>query len=196
VRDELEDLFGRGVRLTGPRRSLHGKVGAAERGREPDLRVPGESRLAGLSRIDDAEQVLQPELPAALGVVPGPLDIEEQVPAGRFRQRQQTTVGNQGAVAVAFGIQDLVPDHPVVLAGDLQPGLPLGAAVDVRAHPVHLRQLSQPGEPAPGRDPGALQRPPLPVVIPATSDRSSSFLLRSAHGSRHRQIAQCSTGSG
>jgi hypothetical protein len=37
----------------------------------PDLRVPGESRLVRLSRIDDAEQVLQPELPAVLRVVPG-----------------------------------------------------------------------------------------------------------------------------
>ena len=36
VRDELEDLFGRGVRLAGSRRSLDRQVGAAERGREPD----------------------------------------------------------------------------------------------------------------------------------------------------------------
>ena len=35
-----------------------------------------------------------------------------------------------------------------------------------------------------------------PVVIPATSDRSSSVRLRSRHMSRHRQMAQCSTGSG
>jgi hypothetical protein len=46
----------------------------------PDLRVPGESRLVGLGRVDDAEQVLQPELPAVLGVIPCSLDIEEQVP--------------------------------------------------------------------------------------------------------------------
>ena len=32
--------------------------------------------------------------------------------------------------------------------------------------------------------------------IPATSDRSSSVRLRSRHISRHRQMAQCSTGSG
>src|SRR5260370_835619 len=44
LRDELEDLFGRGVRLPGPRRSLHGQIGAAERHREPDRR--GAGRLA------------------------------------------------------------------------------------------------------------------------------------------------------
>jgi hypothetical protein len=128
----------------------------------PDLRVPGESRLVTISRVDHAEQVLQPELPPVLGVVPGPLDIEEQVAVGRFRQRQQPPVGDQGTGAVLFGIQDLVLDASVVLAGHLQPGLPLGALEGVRAHPVQPRQLGQPGEPAPGRDPGALQRPPLP----------------------------------
>ena len=55
----------------------------------PDLRVPGESRLAGLGHVHDAEQVLQPELPAVLGVIPRSLDIEEQVPVRRFRQPQQ-----------------------------------------------------------------------------------------------------------
>ena len=34
-RDELEDLLGRGVRLPGPRRSLHRQVRTTERGREP-----------------------------------------------------------------------------------------------------------------------------------------------------------------
>src|SRR5208282_5203278 len=38
----------------------------------PDLRVPGESRLVGFGRVDDPQQILQPELPAVLGVVPGP----------------------------------------------------------------------------------------------------------------------------
>jgi hypothetical protein len=76
----------------------------------PGLRVLTPPRLAGLGRVDDAEQALQPELPAALGVVPGPLDVGEQVPVGRFRQREQPPVGHQAGVAVAFGIQDLVPD--------------------------------------------------------------------------------------
>ena len=51
---------------------------------------------------------------------------------------------------------------PVVLAGHLQPGLLPGAPQDVRAHPVQPWQVGPPGEPAPSRDPGALQRPPLP----------------------------------
>ena len=93
------------------------------------------------------------------------------------------------------GIQELVPDGPVV-AGNLQPGLPAGALQDVRAHPVQPPQLDQPGEPKPSRDPGPLSAPVAALsVIPATSDRSSLF-LRSRHISRHRQIAQCSTGSG
>ena len=94
----------------------------------PDLRVPGESRLVDLGRVDDAEQVLQPELPAVLGVVAGALDVEEQVPVGWFGQREQPAVGDQGAVGVAFGIQELVPDDPVVLAGHLEPGLSAGRA--------------------------------------------------------------------
>ena len=106
----------------------------------PDLRVPGESRLVQLGRVNHAEQVLQPELPAVLRVVAGTLDVEEQVPVGWFGQCQQPAVGDLGAVGVAFGIQELVPDDPVVLAGHLQPGLPLGAPQDVRAHPVQPRQ--------------------------------------------------------
>jgi hypothetical protein len=48
-----------------------------------------------------------------------------------------------------------------------QLGLQLGTFQGISAHPVQPRQVNQPGEPAPGRGPGALQRPPLPVVIPA-----------------------------
>ena len=36
MRDQLEDLLGRGVRLPGPRRSLHRQVRTPERDREPD----------------------------------------------------------------------------------------------------------------------------------------------------------------
>ncbi len=43
------------------------------------------SRLVDLGRVDDPEQVLQPALSAVLAAVTGPLDIEEQVPRGRFR---------------------------------------------------------------------------------------------------------------
>jgi len=42
-------------------------------------------------------------------VVPGTLDIEEQVAVGRFGQREQPPVGDQAAAAVPFGLQDLVP---------------------------------------------------------------------------------------
>jgi len=69
-------------------------------GRGSSWPVPGLPRLVGLGRVDDANKVLQPELPAVLGVVPGPLDIGEQVPVGRFRQREQPPVGDQAAVAV------------------------------------------------------------------------------------------------
>jgi len=79
------------------------------RSKAPDLRVPGESRLVDLGRVDDAEQVLQPELPAVLGVVAGALDVEEQVPIGWFGQREQPAVRDQRAAGVAFGIQELVP---------------------------------------------------------------------------------------
>ncbi len=132
----------------------------------PDLRVPRAARLVLLGRVHHPEQVLQPELAAVLRVVAGALDVEEQVPVGRFGQREQPPVGDQGAVAVAFGIQELVPGDPVVLAGCLQPGLPLGAPQGVRAHPVQPWQPGQPGEPAPSRDPGLLQRTPLPPGHP------------------------------
>ena len=47
----------------------------------PDLRVRGESRLVGLGRVDHAEQVLQPELPAVLGVVPDSLESKNRSPS-------------------------------------------------------------------------------------------------------------------
>ena len=126
----------------------------------PDLRVPGPARLIHLSRVDDAEQVLQPELPAVLRVVPCALDVEEQVPGGRFRQGRQPAIGHQGTLGVAVGLQDLVPDAPVV-AGHLQPGLPVSALQGSRAHPAQDGENSQARELAPGRDPGVLQLPPL-----------------------------------
>jgi hypothetical protein len=44
--------------------------------------------------------------------------------------------------------------------------------------------------------PAAFSARRCPVVIPATSDRSSSSRRLLLHSSLHRQIAQCSTGSG
>src|SRR5260370_18570271 len=58
---------------------------------------------SGSSRVDDAEQVLQPELPAVLGVIPGALDVEEQVPVGRFRQREQPRLATRPPSAPRSG---------------------------------------------------------------------------------------------
>ena len=161
----------------------------------PDLGVPGRSRLVGLGRVHHAEQVLQPELPAVLGVVPGALDIEEQVPAVRFRQREQPAVGHQLAVGVPFGCQELVPDDPVV-AGHLQPGLLLGAFQGTGLTRSSRGRPASPANPRRVEVPASFSARRCPAGIPATSDRSSSARLRSRHMSRHRQMAQCSTGSG
>ena len=127
----------------------------------PEGRIKRLSRRVQVGRVHHPEQVLQPELPAVLGVVPGAFDVEEQVAEDRLRQGQQPAVGDQRAVTVPFRRKDLVPDNPVVLAGHLQPRLPLRPPQRLRAHPVQPRQLREPGEPPPGTDPGPLQRPPL-----------------------------------
>jgi hypothetical protein len=53
------------------------------------------------------------------------------------------------------------------------PGIP-GRSRESRLTPFRRGSSGQAREPAPGGDPGRLQRPPLPRRIPATRDKSSS----------------------
>ena len=132
----------------------------------PDLGVPGPAAGVGVGGVDDAEQVLQPELLAVLGVIPGSFDVEEQITGGGFRQRQQATVDQEGPRRVPFGIQDLVPDAALVLAGHLQAGLPPGTFQGWPARCVTAGKDVQGCQRAPGRHPGRLQRPPLVLGDP------------------------------
>ena len=130
--------------------------------KRPDLAVPRHSRRVHVGRVDDAEQVLQPELPAVLRVVAGALDVEEQVPGDRLRQGEQPPVRHELTGRVALRRKQLVLDGPRVLARHLQPGLLLGASQGPPAHAAKLRQLVKRREPAPRRDPRGLQPAPLP----------------------------------
>ena len=71
----------------------------------PERCVPGAARRIQVGRVHHAEQVLQPELPAVLGVVAGALDVEEQVAGDRFGQREQPAVRDQRAASVPVGLQ-------------------------------------------------------------------------------------------
>ncbi len=127
----------------------------------PDLRVPGPAAGVGVGRVHDAEQVLQPELLAVLGVIPRPFNIEEQITNLCNGQRQEPPVAQELSRQVPFRFQNLVPDAALILAGHLQAGLQLGPGQGLLARSVTGGQDGQGRQAAPGRDPGGLQRPPL-----------------------------------
>ncbi len=133
----------------------------------PDLRVPGRAACVGVGRVDDAEQVLQPELPAVLGVVPRPLDVEEQVAVRRFGQRQQPPVRHQGArPASRSGSSSSYRIRPSSSLATCSRACSWAPARESLARPGTAGQHGQAGEPAPGRDPAGLQRPPLALGDP------------------------------
>ena len=65
-------------------------------------------------------------------------------PAAGSGRARRPAVGDQVTLGIAVGIEDFVPDEPVVFAGHLQPGLPLGALERIPAHPVQAREVGQP----------------------------------------------------
>ena len=73
----------------------------------PDRRVPRASRRVQVGRVHHPEQVLQPELPAVLGVIPGALDVEEQVAGDRFGQREEPAVRIRVPLASRSGSSSL-----------------------------------------------------------------------------------------
>ena len=128
----------------------------------PDLGVARPAAGVGIGRVDDAEQVLQPELLVVLGVIPRPFDIEEQVTGCRNGQRQESPVDQERTRHVPFGIQKLVLDVAFVLAGHLQAGLQPGPARDCRLTP--LPPGRRPGQP--GRAGSTPRRPSAPAAGP------------------------------
>ena len=161
----------------------------------PELRVRGLPPASGSRGVDDSEEVLQAELLAVLGVVARPLDVEEEVACCGLRERQQPAVRDEGALLVDLGVQQLVADRTGVLALDLEPGLQLCAPRDEGLR--RPSRAARPGrEPAASAIPTCLSATRWLVGMPATSERSSSSRRWRSQSVLHRQIAQCSIGSG
>ena len=125
----------------------------------PDLGVPGHAVGVAVRRVDDAEQVLEPELLAVLRVVPGALDVEEQVALATVREGPAARGWARGLrhdLDRGRGARGVIRPHPLAL--DLESGLQLRAPRGAASRPVDFGQLSQLGELRAVRHAGGLQR--------------------------------------
>ena len=127
----------------------------------PDL---VEARLAGPRRIlerglQHAEQVLD----AVVERERVALDVEEEVVRRRLGQHEEAPIGNERAVLVALGIEELRLRDPLVLALDLDAGLLADALEGLAAHALEARRHRQleDRELAAARDAAPLERRPL-----------------------------------
>ena len=118
----------------------------------PDLRVG--RRLVGIQvrSVDDAKQILQPELQTVLRVVSGTLDVEEQVTRAGFGEGKQTAVRHQRTVVRSFGTDQFVSDPPSVLARDLQASLQPRTLERIRVPSTDFGELAEGGEAPSGVD--------------------------------------------
>ena len=105
----------------------------------PDPRVPWAALPIEVGRVDDAEEILQAELPAVLGVVPRALDVEEEVARTGLRKGEQPAVGDERTVFVSIRIQQFVLDRSGVLARDLELRLQLRAQKRVAVDSLSAR---------------------------------------------------------